>query len=180
MVIGLTRRVGALALVAAAAVVRRRRAVPVAAVVVVALAVAAAAVVVVVSITATAPVVSIITTSAYSWFPHINAWCGRVRSLCDRVVDADATPIDLHAGALVLCHFGVLLVLEVNEAESSGTTGLSINNDLYFIHGTVFREDVVDLLFSGVQTESKHAEASRRRGILINITPHPVTHVTAS
>lgn len=148
MVIRLTRRVGALALVAAAAVVRRRRAVPVAAVVVVALAVAAAAVVVVVSVAT--PVVPVVSASADGRFPHINAGCGGMRSLRDGVVYADAASVDLHARALVLGHFSVLLVLEVYEAESSGTTRLSINNDLYFIDGSILREDVVDLLFSSV------------------------------
>lgn len=146
-----TRRVGALPLVAAAAVVRRRRAVSVAAVVVVALAVPAApaAVVVVVSVAATS-VVSVVTAPAYSRFPHVDTGRGRVCALRDGVVDADAAPVDLHAGALVLSDLRVFLVLEVHEAESSRTTRLSINNDLYFVHWSIFGEDVVDLLFRSI------------------------------
>lgn len=52
-------------------------------------------------------------------------------------------------------------------------THLSINNDLYFIHGPVFGEDMVDLLFSGVQTQAEHAEASWRRRVLL-LTGHGV------
>lgn len=56
---------------------------------------------------------------------HVDAWGRRVRTLRDREVDANASPIDLHAGALVLRYFRVLLVLEVHEAEASGPPGLS-------------------------------------------------------
>lgn len=178
VVIGLTRRVGAFPLVAPAAVVRRRRPVPVAAVVVVALAVAASAVVVVISVATS--VVAVVPASAHSRFPHVDARCGRVRTLRDGVVDADAASINLHTRALVLCNFGVLLVLKVHEAKATRTSGLSINDNLYFVDGSVFREDVVDLLFCSVQTQSEHAETSRRRGIFINIAPHPVTHMAAT
>lgn len=52
-------------------------------------------------------------------------------------------------------------------------THLSINDNLYFVDGSVFREDVVDLLFCSVQTQSEHAETSRRRGIFL-LTVHGV------
>lgn len=174
VVVRLTRRVGAFALVAArAAVVRGRRAVPVAAVVVVPLAVApAAAVVVVVSVPA--PVVAIITSAAYSRLAHIDARRGRVCALCDREVNPDATSIYLHTGTLVLSHFGILLVLVVDKTETTRATRLSINDNLHFVHWSIFGEDMVDLRLCGVQTETENAEAPRWSRVL------PIALMTAT
>lgn len=175
-----TGRVGALPLVASrAAVVRRGRAVPVAAVVVVALAVAAAAaaaaVVVVVSVAA--PVVSIIASATYCRFAHVDARSGSVSSLCYGIIDADATTVNFHSGAFILCNLSIFHVLKVNEAKPSGTARLCINYNLHFVNGSILRKDMVYLLFSCIKTKSKNPEAPR--GGRVFQKSHPVTEMTA-
>lgn len=121
--------------------------------VVIALAVTAAAtsttIVVVVSVSA-ASVIAVVTSAYTGRFAHVNARCGCVRALGDREIDAYATTIDLHTGALILCNLGVFLVHEVYEAKTTRTAGLGINNDLYFINWSKFGENLIDLLFSGI------------------------------
>lgn len=50
----------------------------------------------------------------------------RVRALRDGVVDANDARVQLHAGALLLGHFGVVSVLEVHETVATRTTSLRI------------------------------------------------------
>ena len=155
-----TRRVGALAFVTATApVVGRGRAMPVAAaaaaVVVLALAVpaaapAATAAVVIITVSVSTPVVTIITSAADGRLAHVYAWRGSVCALCDGEIHTDSTSVYLHSGALVFGHFRILLIPEVDEAETAGTTSLSIDNNLNFVNWSILRKDVIDLLFSGV------------------------------
>lgn len=75
-----------------------------------------------------APIVTIVA-ACVGRLPHINARSGSVSALRDGIVDANPAPVNLHAGALVLGHFGVVHRLEVHEAETARTARLSVNYD---------------------------------------------------
>ena len=60
---------------------------------------------------------------------HVHAGSGRVRAFGDGVVDSDPTTVDLLVAHRVLGGLGVLLMLEVDEAEAARPSSLSVKND---------------------------------------------------
>lgn len=90
---------------------------------------------------------------------HVHPWRGSVGSLGDRVIDTDASFINILAIAFASSLSSIIFMDEVNKAETSWALGFRVVNDVHTFNVAESGEDLVDLAFISVNTQAKNAQA---------------------
>ena len=88
-------------------------------------------------------------------------------SFCDRVVDPNPMAVDLHPGALVFGHFGVLGTRVIDKAKATREPRLRVVHQLNGLNRTKLGKDLFYVAFSCVCSQSKDAKDSRLGGIAL-------------
>lgn len=110
------------------------------------------------AIVAAAPA-STASVGAVSGPSHVYSGGGSVRSFRDRVVDSDATAVDLLISHRGFGGLSILLRFEGDEGESPGSSSLIVQNNQHLLEGTETRKFLLQFPFSGVQAQTEDADA---------------------
>jgi hypothetical protein len=91
-------------------------------------------------------------------FPHVDSRGGCMSKLGHTEIHTNPLANDFHAYTLLLGHFCILWALTAYKGKSPRPASLGINNNLYSLDRTIFGHDLIQLLFCGVNAESKYIQ----------------------
>jgi len=91
---------------------------------------------------------------------HVHSWCGCMSPFSDGVVHSNCLSIKFCSGHLVPGLCGVVNTLIVDEGKTPGSAGVTVKHNLNLLQRTKPAELFLQLLLSGVQTQSKDAKTT--------------------
>jgi len=98
-------------------------------------------------------------------------------SLCDREIDTDSPPVNLHSGTSLSRFFSVFHVLEINKSKSTAPSSGSIVDDVGARQRSITPKDILDIFFPGIVREIEDSEAGAFRWrVSVSLVTLPVRH----